>query len=72
MIDLGSLVGASTLGLFVLGASSVCWSLRLQADCRRELTRMKSVLERNAQQAEKIELVTKKFLENFTTTTDDA
>ena len=72
MIDLGSLAGASLLGLFVLSVSSVCWSLRLQADCRRELTRMKSVLERNAQQAEKIESVTKKFLKNFTTTTDEA
>ena len=54
MIDLGSLAGASLLGLFILSVSSVYWSLRLQADCQRKLTRMKSILDRNDRVAERL------------------
>ena len=59
MIDLGSLAGASLLGLFFLSVSSVYWSLRLQADCQRKLERMKSFIDRNAQQAEEMESTAK-------------
>ena len=54
MIDLGSLAGASLLGLFLLSVSSVYWSLRLQADCQRKLQIMKSILGRNALVAERL------------------
>ena len=66
MIDLGSLAGASRLGLFILSVSSVYWSLRLQADCQRKLERMKSLLDINNRQAEAVSSMGKEFLDVYT------
>ena len=66
MIDLGSLAGASLLGLFLLSVSSVYWSLRLQADCQQKLERMKSLLHINNRQAEAISSMGKEFLDLYT------
>jgi hypothetical protein len=66
MIDLGSLAGASLLGLFILSVSSVYWSLRLQADCQRKLERMKSLLDINNRQAEAISSMGREFLDLYT------
>ena len=66
MIDLGSLAGASLLGLFLLSVSSVYWSLRLQADCQQKLERMKSLLDINNRQAEAISSMGKEFLDLYT------